>query len=320
MSVSHQLPWSALELRQPEIPWDDLRSLAAAAVESADVRQKLMDRLEPFLDTSKVDDEIDRTDLAFLTIPAIFALAAERLDESGRRESAAFLIHALYCAGKESNDWLLEALEHTAGRFGPALVEPALMLLKKYGSKMESWSYICSLLEVAKDADEQTKQSVLEFCRGYIQSAPDRFEQWSSIDPPVWVLRGLDDKESLPLLREIQDQAQTGDLQEAIDILEEKPEALADRPIPYWEEPVEKWLPRDVEHLRRRLAEPEEEDGADDALETNYDEEAEAYVPSATRRFRSTGADTIIREFPRIGRNEPCPCGSGKKYKKCCGS
>ena len=22
----------------------------------------------------------------------------------------------------------------------------------------------------------------------------------------------------------------------------------------------------------------------------------------------------------KIGRNEPCPCGSGKKYKKCCGS
>jgi uncharacterized protein YecA (UPF0149 family) len=23
---------------------------------------------------------------------------------------------------------------------------------------------------------------------------------------------------------------------------------------------------------------------------------------------------------PRVGRNEPCPCGSGKKFKKCCGS
>ena len=22
---------------------------------------------------------------------------------------------------------------------------------------------------------------------------------------------------------------------------------------------------------------------------------------------------------PRVGRNDPCPCGSGKKYKKCCG-
>jgi len=27
---------------------------------------------------------------------------------------------------------------------------------------------------------------------------------------------------------------------------------------------------------------------------------------------------TVRRELPRIGRNDPCPCGSGKKYKKCC--
>ena len=26
-----------------------------------------------------------------------------------------------------------------------------------------------------------------------------------------------------------------------------------------------------------------------------------------------------IRAQPSIGRNSPCPCGSGKKYKKCCG-
>jgi SEC-C motif-containing protein len=26
------------------------------------------------------------------------------------------------------------------------------------------------------------------------------------------------------------------------------------------------------------------------------------------------------REVVKIGRNEPCPCGSGKKYKKCCGA
>ena len=25
------------------------------------------------------------------------------------------------------------------------------------------------------------------------------------------------------------------------------------------------------------------------------------------------------RELPKVGRNDPCPCGSGKKYKKCCG-
>ena len=28
---------------------------------------------------------------------------------------------------------------------------------------------------------------------------------------------------------------------------------------------------------------------------------------------------TFVRSKPKIGRNAPCPCGSGKKYKKCCG-
>jgi SEC-C motif-containing protein len=27
---------------------------------------------------------------------------------------------------------------------------------------------------------------------------------------------------------------------------------------------------------------------------------------------------TIIRSTPKTGRNDPCPCGSGKKYKHCC--
>ena len=27
---------------------------------------------------------------------------------------------------------------------------------------------------------------------------------------------------------------------------------------------------------------------------------------------------TIVREYKKIGRNDKCPCGSGKKYKNCC--
>jgi preprotein translocase subunit SecA len=26
-----------------------------------------------------------------------------------------------------------------------------------------------------------------------------------------------------------------------------------------------------------------------------------------------------VRTGPKVGRNDPCPCGSGKKYKQCCG-
>ncbi|MEL4444520.1 SEC-C metal-binding domain-containing protein [Acinetobacter baumannii] len=36
--------------------------------------------------------------------------------------------------------------------------------------------------------------------------------------------------------------------------------------------------------------------------------------------FRSKSSQTIRNSQPKIGRNESCPCGSGTKYKKCCGA
>ncbi|HYC46755.1 MAG TPA: SEC-C metal-binding domain-containing protein [Burkholderiales bacterium] len=36
-------------------------------------------------------------------------------------------------------------------------------------------------------------------------------------------------------------------------------------------------------------------------------------------RYGEEPGETYVREEPKIGRNDPCPCGSGKKYKKCCG-
>ena len=34
---------------------------------------------------------------------------------------------------------------------------------------------------------------------------------------------------------------------------------------------------------------------------------------------KSGGNHTIVNTAPKVGRNDPCPCGSGKKYKNCCG-
>ncbi|GFN22744.1 preprotein translocase subunit SecA [Thermanaeromonas sp. C210] len=36
-------------------------------------------------------------------------------------------------------------------------------------------------------------------------------------------------------------------------------------------------------------------------------------------RYREEGPRQPVRREQKIGRNDPCPCGSGKKYKKCCG-
>jgi preprotein translocase subunit SecA len=41
-------------------------------------------------------------------------------------------------------------------------------------------------------------------------------------------------------------------------------------------------------------------------------------VPSAGGETESGKGVTIRRDGKKVGRNDPCPCGSGKKYKKCC--
>ena len=46
-----------------------------------------------------------------------------------------------------------------------------------------------------------------------------------------------------------------------------------------------------------------------------------AYVRALNEAFEDAAAGKakpIVRPGSRLNRNEPCPCGSGKKYKKCC--
>ena len=35
--------------------------------------------------------------------------------------------------------------------------------------------------------------------------------------------------------------------------------------------------------------------------------------------YKEQKESTTVRKEKKVGRNDPCPCGSGKKYKKCCG-
>jgi uncharacterized protein YecA (UPF0149 family) len=76
----------------------------------------------------------------------------------------------------------------------------------------------------------------------------------------------------------------------------------------------------------------------DDAAVDHIDEIATDMIPNMARtlnawtrgvpasglplasNIRPPAQDNVV-EFPnkKVGRNEPCPCGSGKKYKKCCG-
>ncbi|MBI5083521.1 MAG: SEC-C domain-containing protein [Acidobacteria bacterium] len=43
------------------------------------------------------------------------------------------------------------------------------------------------------------------------------------------------------------------------------------------------------------------------------------YFPPEDHQHGEAAAPAPVRS-EKVGRNEPCPCGSGKKYKKCCGA
>jgi len=58
--------------------------------------------------------------------------------------------------------------------------------------------------------------------------------------------------------------------------------------------------------------------------EKDHDEDSLEFASGMNENFESsphpTSTQPIRNDGHRVGRNDPCPCGSGKKYKKCCGA
>ena len=47
---------------------------------------------------------------------------------------------------------------------------------------------------------------------------------------------------------------------------------------------------------------------------SDYDE-----ALAAANAASGSGKEPVRNVLPKVGRNDPCPCGSGKKFKNCCG-
>jgi hypothetical protein len=66
----------------------------------------------------------------------------------------------------------------------------------------------------------------------------------------------------------------------------------------------------------------EDDEEFDDEYDVAEWQTAKASLFGSVDPFEMSSApvEQLHRITPKIGRNEPCPCGSGKKYKKCCGA
>ncbi len=60
-------------------------------------------------------------------------------------------------------------------------------------------------------------------------------------------------------------------------------------------------------------------DPADEAIRLEAIEELPAAILGIRDYWHEPAAAVTSPPAPKTGRNDPCPCGSGKKFKKCCG-
>ena len=83
---------------------------------------------------------------------------------------------------------------------------------------------------------------------------------------------------------------------------------------------VIRWLSRIEVQRQAEIEEAERERRLKEsgAMRYNHVEEGQAQ-PRRRAPAEAAKAETFVRSGRKVGRNEPCPCGSGKKYKHCCG-
>ena len=54
-----------------------------------------------------------------------------------------------------------------------------------------------------------------------------------------------------------------------------------------------------------------------EAMQAAIDNDQMKKLQVLAQRYKDAHTQKV-REFPKVGRNDKCPCGSGKKYKNCC--
>lgn len=262
-----QLPWAELWHTQGEIPWSVLQAFADGVAAEPDLATELFATYERAREVS-----LDKTCYTDLYVPAIFALAAPKLDEDRRRMIGEFLVKKLAEAGRDDDDFMMEVLLRASGSMGPVIVPTVLDAIAAEPDPKGAWFHLWGLTALAASTRETAvRDRVAQACAELLERA-DRGEA----DPDDGIeaahtLGSLGRAEYLELLKRLSEKCDAfsgrGDYEEAIVWLRD-PAARDDWP-PAWEEPVEEWLEPSCRVARdwfaRRDAEAMDELNADPA-------------------------------------------------------
>ncbi len=318
MDGSTTLPWDNLRGVEGDIPWVALETFAEAVMADPSLAREL------FAEYDRAWQAVDEPTYVDLYVPAIFALAAPKLGDPQRRELGSFLVDKLIEAGPEGADLTEGVLLAACGSLGAVVLPKLLDMIEATTSGDDSiaWSRCWELTALATETEDTAlRDRTIRACvRLLEQIEHGPVEEFLGI-PAAWTLALLKYADAIPLLGRLSVECSRlsggADYQEAMEFLQGRPDL-----VPYekaWDRPVRQWLEGSWRMARDwRVQRESERPMEEDIEEARRDLEQRGYrLPD---QMPITPPIPIVEHSPKVGRNDPCPCGSGKKYKKCCGS
>ncbi|MCG7849938.1 MAG: DUF1186 domain-containing protein [ANME-2 cluster archaeon] len=231
------------------------------------------------------------------------------------------LVNTLILAYEVEDDWIMEDLPTVFGRIGPPAINPLEEFIHAYdGDNKFWWSRSAAaegLIAIAMNHPHE-RERILTFLHGLF-SEEDDSEFLSFL---VGSLLDLGDTSSFPVLEGAFDR---GIIDEFIinrdDLVYEKkvPRNFYNKDLLQFYDPEEvskrqaRW-----EREKRRKEEKEEEKERHATQKLEPREKSIAIELKRLEIANTLNERNVLPIDGKIGRNEPCPCGSGKKFKKCC--
>jgi len=321
--IADALPWEELQhVIDAEIPWDALKQFADALA----AHPPLWDELQDLYERS-MERPYEKCSYVCCYVPAIVALAAPRLAEPTRQAIGRFFLDELFCASDREDDVMMELLEAATASLGACMLPQILEALDRRRRYFPGAFALWELTELAITCDDAAlREQVAQYCVRALERAEMRKMDPMLASCPAWTLAKMKRHEALPLVQRVYRVTRDPDTRDALLLMRGK---LDYEPFPAdWDQPVEKWLETNHTCLRewyesrleKRARDWEDADEDPDEEEDWTDDEGDDEAHEWTDRepFGPIAPVLPVRSPHSVGRNDPCPCGSGKKFKKCC--
>lgn len=319
-------PFDPLLLSDPErgLGWQELEVLAQRLADEPDGWQPVAEALASYQRRSLEDPSL--AEVTWMKAPAVLSLIGRQSEVTTRRAIAREMIEAMDRYGMD-HDFGHEVLIYATQYLGPSILPEVLAQIRVADPELPSWYSLISLPDLAVHPEATVAEQALgiEACEVLLRRAIAGQIACDKIECVAWPLVALNHTPSLGLIKQVLERMDAQDRRQpklfgGVNELRQAYRVLTGKETLDYD-------PHDLDRLK---------DGIEPLLVQYWDQNQQYLADEENHHQQSfeqlammMGRDMLMPDTevspldlpkPRkVGRNEPCPCGSGKKYKKCCG-